>query len=118
MTSRDKSSDKHNYSLFKLLDLSLRLRPDRIIVGEIRGEESLVFLETIFVGHKAPIATIHTKSPEEVIPRIFLLAQRSSHLTIDKKLLNKILKNTLILICERGSPPIIKKSQVISEGEI
>ncbi|MBZ5762280.1 P-type DNA transfer ATPase VirB11 [Rhizobium sp. VS19-DR104.2] len=46
-----------------LLEASLRMRPDRIILGEIRGEEAFTFLQAINSGHPGSLSTIHADSP-------------------------------------------------------
>lgn len=47
----------------RLLESSLRMRPDRLILGEIRGVEAVNFLEAINTGHPGSISTIHANSP-------------------------------------------------------
>ncbi len=49
---------------------SLRMRPDRIIIGEIRGTEALDMLQAICSGHRGALAIIHGNSPQDVIYRI------------------------------------------------
>jgi len=48
----------------------LRMRPDRIILGEIRGDESLDMLQAICSGHKGALSVLHASSPQDVIYRI------------------------------------------------
>ena len=49
---------------------SLRMRPDRIIIGEIRGVEALDMLQAICSGHRGSLSIIHSNSPQDVIYRI------------------------------------------------
>lgn len=49
---------------------SLRMRPDRIIIGEIRGTEALDMLQAICSGHRGAMAIIHASSPQDVIYRM------------------------------------------------
>lgn len=56
-----------------LLIASLRMRPDRIILGEIRGAEVLTFLRAINTGHPGSISTIHADSAERAIDQLALL---------------------------------------------
>src|SRR3989442_7349565 len=51
----------------QLLINSLRMRPDRIIVGEVRGEEALDMLQAMNTGHDGPLTTIHANSPREAV---------------------------------------------------
>ncbi|WP_436434902.1 ATPase, T2SS/T4P/T4SS family, partial [Enterococcus faecium] len=46
-----------------LLKASLRLRPDRIILGELRGSEAFSFLRAVNSGHPGSITTVHADSP-------------------------------------------------------
>jgi type IV secretion system protein VirB11 len=61
----------------KLLESCLRMRPDRIILGEIRGVEAYDFLEAINTGHPGAITTIHADSPELAFDRLALMVMRS-----------------------------------------
>jgi pilus assembly protein CpaF len=49
---------------------SLRMRPDRIIIGEVRGGESLDLLQAMNTGHEGSISTIHANSPRDAIARL------------------------------------------------
>jgi len=54
----------------ELLINSLRMRPDRIIVGEVRGEEALDMLQAMNTGHEGSLTTIHANSPRDAIARL------------------------------------------------
>lgn len=56
-----------------LLNASLRMRPDRIVLGEIRGPEAFTFLRAINTGHPGSMTTIHADSPERAIEQLALL---------------------------------------------
>ena len=56
-----------------LLIASLRMRPDRIILGEMRGKEALTFLRAVNTGHPGSMSTIHADSPERAIDQLALL---------------------------------------------
>jgi pilus assembly protein CpaF len=49
---------------------ALRMRPDRIIVGEVRGEEALDMLQAMNTGHDGSLTTIHANSPRDALSRI------------------------------------------------
>lgn len=49
---------------------SLRMRPDRIIVGEVRGKEAFDMLQAMNTGHEGSITTLHSNSPEDAINRL------------------------------------------------
>ena len=61
-----------------LLKAALRHRPDRIIVGEIRGSEARVFLDALNTGHRGSLSTIHANSAEDALRRLAQLAMRGS----------------------------------------
>lgn len=54
---------------------SLRMRPDRIIVGEVRGGEAVEMLQAMNTGHDGSMSTIHTNSPRECLHRLEMLLQ-------------------------------------------
>lgn len=56
-----------------LLNASLRMRPDRIILGELRGPEAYSFLRAVNTGHPGSMTTLHADSPERAIEQIALL---------------------------------------------
>lgn len=60
-----------------LLQASLRLRPDRIIVGEIRGEEATTFLRAINTGHPGSFTTVHANTPKGALEQIALMVMQS-----------------------------------------
>jgi pilus assembly protein CpaF len=57
---------------------SLRMRPDRIIVGEVRGEEALDMLQAMNTGHDGSITTIHANSPRDAIARMETMAMMAN----------------------------------------
>jgi len=67
----------------QLLINSLRMRPDRIIVGEVRGEEALDMLQAMNTGHDGSLTTVHANSPRDAISRMEVmvtLANANMHL--------------------------------------
>lgn len=60
-----------------LLRASLRMRPDRILLGELRGKEAFAFLRAVNSGHPGSLTTVHADTPEGVIDQIALLAMTS-----------------------------------------
>ena len=60
-----------------LLRARLRMRPDRILLGELRGKEAFAFLRAVNSGHPGSITTVHADSPEGAIDQIALLAMTS-----------------------------------------
>lgn len=72
---------------------ALRDRPDRIIVGEVRGSEAAAMIEALVTGHGGSLSTIHAKGTEEAITRLMRLAQ------CDRELIHEAID--LIVFIER-----------------
>ena len=67
----------------QLLVNSLRMRPDRIVVGEVRGEEALDMLQAMNTGHDGSLTTVHANSPRDAVSRLEVmvsLANANMHL--------------------------------------
>lgn len=60
-----------------LIEACLRLRPDRIIVGELRGTEAFAFLRAINTGHPGSISTLHADTPEMAIQQMKLMVMQA-----------------------------------------
>ena len=61
----------------KLLEMTLRLRPDRIILGELRGVEAMTFLEAINTGHEGSFTTLHATTARKAVNRLAFLVMRA-----------------------------------------
>jgi pilus assembly protein CpaF len=61
---------KGEISIRDLVRNSLRMRPDRIVIGEVRGGESLDMLQAMNTGHDGSISTVHANSPRDAISRL------------------------------------------------
>ena len=58
-----------------LVTNALRMRPDRIVVGEVRGEECIDMLQAMNTGHDGSLTTLHAGSPTEAVSRLVLMAR-------------------------------------------
>jgi len=61
---------KGEIDLGELVKLSLHLRPDRIVIGEVRGEEAFYFLQAINTGHEGCMCTLHANNAQEALARL------------------------------------------------
>jgi pilus assembly protein CpaF len=61
---------KGEYSIRDLVKNALRMRPDRIVVGECRGAEAIDMLQAMNTGHDGSLTTTHANSPKEAVARI------------------------------------------------
>jgi pilus assembly protein CpaF len=81
--------EKGEIGLDNLVKLSLHLRPDRIIVGEVRGEEALYFLQAINTGHEGSMCTLHAEHAVGALNRLETLgltAKSNMQLEASKRL--------------------------------
>ena len=60
-----------------LLQAALRLRPDRIVLGELRGAETVSFLRAINTGHPGSFSTVHANTPRGALEQIALMAMQT-----------------------------------------
>ncbi|GGC06451.1 P-type DNA transfer ATPase VirB11 [Novosphingobium endophyticum] len=60
-----------------LLQAALRLRPDRIVLGELRGNETVSFLRAINTGHPGSFSTVHANSPRGALEQIALMSMQT-----------------------------------------
>ncbi len=69
-TKKANSRESKEITIRDLIKASLRMRPDRIIVGEVRGEEALDMLQAMNTGHDGSLSTGHANSPEGMLSRL------------------------------------------------
>ncbi len=69
-TKKANSKEANEITIRDLIKASLRMRPDRIVVGEVRGEEALDMLQAMNTGHDGSLSTGHANSPEGMISRL------------------------------------------------
>jgi pilus assembly protein CpaF len=65
-------------SLQQIIRTSLRLRPDRLIVGEVRGAEAIDMLMALTTGHRGSWATVHATSARDTLSRLAAMITRDS----------------------------------------
>jgi len=78
---------------------ALRMRPDRIILGEVRGEEALDMLQAMNTGHDGSITTIHANNPRDAIARIETMAMMGS-ITLPEKAIRAQIASAVDLIVQ------------------
>jgi pilus assembly protein CpaF len=83
---------------------SLRMRPDRIVIGEVRGPEAMDLLVALNTGHRGALSTVHANGPEDALRRLETLAMMAGlgvpHRVVRDQLAGAI---DLILHLERGA---------------
>ncbi len=70
---------KGQVTQYELLINSLRMRPDRIILGEVRGREALDMLQAMNTGHDGSMCTIHANSPRDALSRLETMVAMGGH---------------------------------------
>ncbi|HEX3738395.1 MAG TPA: CpaF family protein [Terriglobales bacterium] len=78
---------------------SLRMRPDRIVVGEVRGEEALDMLQAMNTGHDGSMTTVHSNSPRDAIARIETMALMAN-LNLPEKAVRRQIASAVQLIVQ------------------
>ena len=71
------------YEIRDLVKNALRMRPDRIVVGECRGGEALDMLQAMNTGHEGSLTTIHANSPADIVLRLEVMVQSAARLPIE-----------------------------------
>jgi type IV secretion system protein VirB11 len=88
-------------SMEDLLNASLRMRPDRIILGELRGTEAFTFLRAVNTGHPGSMTTIHADSPERAVEQLVLLVLESgTHL--DRESIQHYVRSSIDIYVQLG----------------
>ena len=77
---------------------ALRMRPDRIVLGEVRGEEALDMLQAMNTGHDGSITTIHANTPRDAISRLETMCMMGNVSLPEKAIRNQIASAVHVLI--------------------
>ena len=89
---------KGEVTIKDLLKSALRLRPDRIIVGEVRSSEALDLINAMNTGHKGSMGTVHANSPEDAIIRLEALAAGGDAKISEKALVSQVASAIEIIV--------------------
>ncbi len=105
----------------QLLINSLRMRPDRIILGEVRGEEAFDMLQAMNTGHEGSMGTIHANTPRDALMRLEAMVAMSS-LNIQEKTVRQQIAAAITIIVQisrlsDGTRKVISVSEVTGQEE-
>jgi pilus assembly protein CpaF len=78
---------------------SLRMRPNRIVVGEVRGEETLDMLQAMNTGHDGSMTTVHANSPRDALTRIETMAMMAS-LNLPERAIRRQIASAVSLVVQ------------------
>jgi pilus assembly protein CpaF len=107
---------KGEVSTRELVKNSLRMRPDRIIVGEIRSVEVIDMLQAMNTGHEGSMATVHANTPRDALTRMSAMIGMSG-LTLSEQVVTQMVARAIDLIVQlhRGTDG---KRRIVSISEI
>jgi pilus assembly protein CpaF len=107
----------------QLLINALRMRPDRIVVGEVRGEEALDMLQAMNTGHDGSLTTVHANTPRDALSRIeTMIAMGATN--IPERAMRQQLASAIQLVVQQtrlsdGSRKVTSISEITGmEGEV
>jgi len=107
-------------SIRDLLRASLRMRPDRIIIGEIRSSESLDLIQAMTSGHGGAMSTVHASTPRDALRRLETMAMMAEEAMPLPALRAQIASGVNVIVhasrLEDGSRRVLEISEV--EGEL
>jgi len=116
-TRKANSEGKGEVTIEQLIKTSLRMRPDRIIVGEVRGKEAIDMLQAMNTGHDGSISTGHSNSCEDMISRLETMILSSKEIPL-KAITNQI-KNAIDIFIfvsrEKNRRVLYEVSEVIKD---
>ena len=99
----------------QLLINCLRMRPDRIIMGEVRGEEAFDMLQAMNTGHEGSMTTIHANTPRDAISRLESMVQMGNMNLSEKSLRQQIASAITIIVQAARMSDGTRKVTSISE---
>lgn len=122
MLSRQAINGSGEITIRRCVKNTLRMRPDRIIVGEIRGGEIYDMLDSMSSGHEGGMGTIHTKSPRHLVDIRIPILMAMSDIKMDESSQRKMIADAIDLIVyikrfRDGSRKITNITEVVGYGE-
>jgi pilus assembly protein CpaF len=116
---------KGEYSIRDLVKNALRMRPDRIVVGECRGGEAIDMLQAMNTGHEGSMTTTHANSPKEAIARLETLCLMAG-LDLPARAIRQQIASSIHLIVQQsrfsdGSRRVTSVTEIVGmsdEGEV
>jgi len=102
---------------------ALRMRPDRIVVGEVRGDEVLDMLQAMNTGHDGSLTTLHANGPRDALHRLENLVLMAGHSLPDKAIREQIASALEVVVhvsrMADGSRKILSISEIVGmEGSV
>jgi len=102
---------------------ALRMRPDRIVIGEVRGEEALDMLQAMNTGHDGSLTTVHANTPRDALTRIETMIAMGA-INLPEKAMRHQIASAIHIVCQQtrlqdGSRRVTSISEISGmEGDI
>jgi pilus assembly protein CpaF len=102
---------------------SLRMRPDRIVVGEVRGEEALDMLQAMNTGHDGSLTTVHANTPRDALTRIETMISMGA-MNLPEKAMRHQIASAIQIVCQQsrmsdGTRKVTSVSEITGmEGDV
>ncbi len=90
----------HGIPIRQLVRNTLRMRPDRILVGECRGGETLDMLQAMNTGHDGSLTTIHANSPADGIRRLEVMAMEAEGIDLPSRVLRELISSAVDVVIQ------------------
>jgi len=97
-----------------LFECCLRLRPDRIFLSELRGEEAFAFLRAANSGHPGSLSTIHADTPQGAFEQLIFMMQQAGSTSSDERILSYV-KSIIPIVIQLKRCPTKDRFMTISE---
>ncbi|EIM26514.1 P-type DNA transfer ATPase VirB11 [Microvirga lotononidis] len=91
-------------TVLDLMEAALRFRPDRLLLGEIRGADAFTFLQAVNTGHPGSLSTVHANSPQTAVIRVAMACLQAG-LGLTKAELMDIIRATVPVIVQLRKEP-------------
>ncbi|MFM1525450.1 MULTISPECIES: CpaF family protein [Helcococcus] len=115
-TRNSNNSKKGEITIKELIKTSLRMRPDRIIVGEVRADESLDMLQSMQTGHEGSLTTVHANSGKDLLSRLETMVLRASD-DIPLEAIKRLINSSIEIIIQLKRVNHLKR-RVVEISEI
>ena len=91
------ADERGGVDLDDLLRAALRLRPDRLVVGEVRGSEAVTLINALNTGHLGSLATVHANNAQDALNRLALLVHRVLH-GVDARTIERMVRSAIHVV--------------------
>ncbi len=100
-----------------LLRYALRLRPDRVVVGEVRGAEALDMVQALNTGHAGSMSTVHANGPGEALDRVAVMAAMAPERVPPETLIGQVRSaiGAIVLVARAGGSRVVRSIHTLDD---